>query len=158
MLKMENTPFNELFIYSSDTWNNTLMKLDELTANISAYLDCFETDKFEPVSSGKNHGKKCFQKHIFNPKSKSLMSRIWIGKAWSAAYRNQSAVGRSCLPGFNSRYFAHFVIQCPVQFFPAITSSSILDMLKLPRFVSYKIRINADKVDSTKRLEDRLNM
>ena len=29
---------------------------------------------------------------------------------------------------------------------------------KLPKFVSYKIRLDADKVDSTKRLEDRLSI
>ena len=29
-------------------------------------------------------------------------------------------------------------------------------MAELPRFVDYKIRIDADKVDSTKRIEDRL--
>ena len=28
---------------------------------------------------------------------------------------------------------------------------------ELPRYVTYKIRINADKVDSTKKIEDRLS-
>ena len=37
----------------SDTWNSTLIKLDEFIKNVSNYLECFETDKFEAVSSGK---------------------------------------------------------------------------------------------------------
>ncbi len=32
----------------------------------------------------------------------------------------------------------------------------ILDAEKLPKFVTYKIRIDADKVDSTKRVKDRI--
>ena len=32
-----------------------------------------------------------------------------------------------------------------------------LDATELPKFLTYKIRIDADKVDSTKRYEDRLS-
>ena len=31
------------------------------------------------------------------------------------------------------------------------------DQTKLPKFINYKIRMDADKVDSTKRIEDRLS-
>ncbi len=31
-----------------------------------------------------------------------------------------------------------------------------LDQVSIPKLLSYKIRIDADKVDSTKRIEDRL--
>jgi hypothetical protein len=34
--------------------------------------------------------------------------------------------------------------------------SLCLDQVNIPKLLSYKIRIDADKVDSTKRIEDRL--
>ena len=36
--------------------------------------------------------------------------------------------------------------------------SFFLGATRLPKFLTYKIRIDADKVDSTKRLEDRLSI
>ena len=35
--------------------------------------------------------------------------------------------------------------------------SCVVDATELPKFLTYKIRIDADKVDSTKRYEDRLS-
>ncbi|XP_023347550.1 ATP-binding cassette sub-family A member 1 [Eurytemora carolleeae] len=95
----------------SDTWNSTLIKLDEFIKNVSNYLECFETEKFEAVSS----------EHALEKRGLELIAtnQLWAGLV-----------------------------------FPDITE----DLMKLPRFVSYKIRIDADKVDSTKRIEDRLTM
>ena len=95
---------------------------------MSAFLDCVELNKFEST-----------------PSEAELVTRglqlIESNKLWAGLVFVDIKDGKA-----DKSYIMYF-----------ISSLFDLDETELPKFLTYKIRIDADKVDSTKRYEDRLS-
>ena len=93
-----------------------------MTSNISTYLDCFELEKFEPVDSEEQLSKRGLELLETN--------QLWGGLVRSTA----RLLSNIC---FSSEMF-----KIPSQVFVGLAPGQ----QELPKFVTYKIRIDADKV------------
>ena len=92
----------------------------EVTSNISTYLDCFELEKFEPVDSEEQLTKRGLELLETN--------QLWGGLV------------RTNICFLNVKMF-----KMPSQVFVGLAPGQ----QELPKFVTYKIRIDADKVGFT---------
>lgn len=95
----------------NSTWNSTLNKFDDLAANLSLYLSCFEFNKF----IGMQNELKLEELGIDLVASKQL----WAGLVFTNMPANQKSDD-------------------------------------LPHFIQYKIRMDAETVDGTLTVEDRI--
>ena len=92
-----------------------------MTSNISTYLDCFELEKFEPVDSEEQL-------------SKRGLELLETNQLWGGLVRT------------NIRFLFGNVEN--VFFFFQVFVGLAPGQQELPKFVTYKIRIDADKVGS----------
>ena len=105
----------------------------EVTANISTYLDCFELEKFEPVDSEEEL-------------SKRGLELLETNQLWGGLVRPLLLIlfNICCLFYSENSHTSHIVqkFKPPSQVFVGLAPGQ----QELPKFVTYKIRIDADKV------------
>ena len=100
----------------SEVWEEGWESFDEVVANISTYLDCFELEKFEAVDSEEQLSKRGLELLDTNQLWGGLVRNSWNNTPKNLKPSSQVFVGLA--PG----------------------------QQELPKFVTYKIRIDADKV------------
>ena len=102
--------------------------MELVSQNISQILDCFELSKFEAAQN---------EDELVNRGLELISSnKLWAGLVFTNIKDGKSAL-------LIEQNISHN--DCPGD-------------AEIPKFLNYKIRIDADKVDSTKRVEDRLSI
>ena len=102
--------------------------MELVSQNISQILDCIELSKFEPAEN---------EDELVNRGLELISSnKLWAGLVFTNIKDGESAL---------------VIVQ-------NIIHDDCSGDAELPKFITYKIRIDADKVDSTKRVEDRLSI
>ena len=102
--------------------------MELVSQNISQILDCFELSKFEAAQN---------EDELVNRGLELISSnKLWAGLVFTNIKDGKSAL---------------LIVQ-------NIIHDDCPGDAEIPKFLNYKIRIDADKVDSTKRVEDRLSI